>query len=220
LAISIAVKLGYQSDPVGILSIEMDKEQFADKMISADADVNSMGFYIPDFLSDKSKSDIEFSASSLSDLPITINDSESNLDDIKRRCRKFKKMGKKLIIIDQLSQISYDKGLTPYVGISRNCTAIKQMTKELGVPILLLTQLNRDLEKRNNKRPIMSDLAETGRLEQDSDMILFLYREGVYNQKIDQSSTEIILAKNRQGEKGVERQVLFRKKRGMFQMGI
>ncbi len=218
LALSIAKYLGYQGDSSGILSIEMDKEQYVDKMISVEADVNSMGFYINGFLSKKSLDDIDMAVGVLSDLPITINDSESSLDDVKRRCRKFKKMGKKIIIIDQLSQIRYEKGLSPYIGISKNCTAIKQLTKELNIPILLLVQLNRELEKRHNKRPIMSDLAETGRLEQDADMILFLYREGVYDSEVDQSRTEIILAKNRQGEKGVEKQVVFIKKRGMFQM--
>ena len=125
-------------------------------------------------------------------------------------------MGKKIIIIDQLNQIGYDKKLTPYIGLSQNCSAIKQLTKELRMPILLLCQLNRNLEMRGDKRPTTADLAETGRLEQDADMILFIYRDGYYNKKIDESITEINLAKNRQGKTGIEYQITFNKKRGMF----
>ena len=156
----------------------------------------------------------------MSDLPIIVNDSSANIDDVKRRCRKFKKMGCKIIIIDQLNQISYEKGTLPYIGISKNCSELKQLTKELRLPILLLCQLNRSLESRDNKRPTKADLAETGRLEQDADMIMFLFREGYYKKNkrdfIDPSITEIELAKNRQGETAVEYQVVFNKKRGMF----
>jgi replicative DNA helicase len=218
LAFSIAVRQGFQDNPCGILSIEMDKEQFADKTLSVEADINSMIFYARKSLSREGYEKLNNAASLLSGLPIYIDDSECNIEDVKRKCRKLKKLGCKLIIIDQLNQIAYDKGLTPYVGISKNCSALKQFTKELRIPILLLCQLNRNLEIRSDKRPIKADLAETGRLEQDADIILFLYRAGYYDRKIDESITEIILSKNRQGETGVEHQVRFNKKRGMFQL--
>jgi len=219
LAFSIAVRQGFQENPCGILSIEMDKEQFADKTLSVEADINSMIFYARKSLSREGYEKLNNAASMLSGLPIYIDDSECNIDDVKRKCRKLKKLGCKLIIIDQLNQISYDKGLLPYVGISKNCSALKQFTKELRIPILLLCQLNRNLENRSDKRPIKADLAETGRLEQDADIILFLHREGYYDKKVDESITEIILSKNRQGETGVEHQVRFNKKRGMFSLG-
>jgi replicative DNA helicase len=220
LAWSIALKLGYEREAVGFLSIEMDKEQYADRALSVEADINAMNFYTRGSLNNKKLNDLNMAANNLSNLPITINDSESDIEDVKRRGRKFKKMGKKLLVIDQLSQIAYPKNLKPVIGIGRNCTAIKQLGKELRIPIILLCQLNRDLEKRNNKRPILSDLAETGRAEQDSDIILFIYRPGVYDEKIDKSQTEIILAKNRQGDCGTEKQVYFNKSRGMFQLTI
>jgi len=216
LAFSIAVRLGFHGTKCGLLPIEMDKEQFADKALSAEADINSMIFYARDSLNKRSWEILASNAGLLADLPILVDDSGCNMEDIKRKCRKLKKEGCEIIIIDQLNQISYEKGLTPYIGISKNCTEIKQLTKELRMPILLLCQLNRGLEIRGNKRPIKSDLAETGRLEQDADIILFLYRDGYYDDKVDASQTEIILSKNRQGEVGVERQVLFNKKRGMF----
>jgi len=220
LAWSMALHLGFRREKTGFLSIEMDKEQYADRAISVEANINSMGFYVSGFLNTDKIRGIGDAARNLAPLPILIDDSECNIEDVKRKCRKLKKAGCKMIFIDQLSQISYEKGLKPYIGISKNCTAIKQLTKELRVPIFLLCQLNRELEKRADKRPTFADLAETGKLEQDADIILFLYREGVYNENVDASQTEIILAKNRQGEKGVERQVLFNKKRGMFHMSI
>ena len=226
LALSIAVNLGYQGITSGILSIEMDKEQFADKMISAESRVNSMAFYAKDSLSSKSLVDIDIAAQSLATLPIYIDDSECNLEDVKRKGRKLKKLGAKILFIDQLNQIETEKGLKPFLGISKNCSEIKRLTKELRIPIVLLCQLNRELEKRNDKRPLMSDLAETGRLEQDADMILFLFREGYYKKYpketgyVDPSVTEIELAKNRQGAKDIERQVLFNTRSGMFNLAV
>jgi len=227
LAWSMAIHLGYQGKKSGVLSIEMDKEQYADKAISGESGVNSMGFYIKDFLGNQSVNKINDAARNLSVLPILIDDSECGIEDVKRKCRKFKKAKCEIIFIDQLSQVSYERGLNPYVGISKNCNAIKQLTKELRIPIVLLCQLSRKVEDRaGDNRPIISDLAETGKLEQDADMILFLFREGHYKKDpikidfVDPSVTEIELAKNRQGEKGVEKQVVFIKKSGMFQMSI
>jgi replicative DNA helicase len=219
LAFSIAVRLGFNREPCGILSIEMDKEQFADKTLSAEADINSMIFYARNSINKAGYNKLSDAASALADLPIYVDDSECNIEDVERKCRKLKKLGCKIIMIDQLNQIRFDKGLAPYIGISKNCAALKRLTKELRIPIVLLCQLNRNLEGRGDKRPTKADLAETGRLEQDADMILFLYREGYYNKNLDEGTTEINLAKNRQGETGTEFQVLFNKKRGMFQMG-
>ena len=218
LALSIAVSLGYQEKETGFLSIEMDKEQFADKMLSAESNVNSMIFYARQSINRDGMRAIDNAAQSLATLPIHIDDSECGLEDVKRKCRKLKKIGCEIIFIDQLSQISYERGLKAYHGISKNCTEIKQLTKELRIPIVLLCQLNRNVESRDNKRPNLGDLAETGRLEQDADMILFLYRDGYYDENVDESCTEIILAKNRQGDKGTENGVLFKKNRGMFQL--
>jgi replicative DNA helicase len=222
LALSIALRLGYRGIEVGVMPIEMDNEQFAEKMLSVDADVNGMSFYIKNKINRAGFEKLSDSAACLADLPITMIDSGGDIEDIRRRCRKFKKMGKKLIIIDQLNQIYLEKGLKPIEGISKNCTAIKQISKEINIPILLLCQLSRKVEDRpGDNRPILSDLAETGKLEQDADMVLFLFREGYYKKKkgfdyVDPSITEIDLAKNRQGMKGIEYQVVFNEKRGMF----
>lgn len=219
LAFSIAVHIGHRGHSTGILSIEMDKEQFADRTLSGESDVNGMGFYVPGRLDKTKMAKINMAAQDLSVLPITVNDSTANLEDIRRRCKKFKKMGKELIIIDQLSQIEHEKGLKPYEAISKNCTAIKQLTRELKIPIILLCQLSRKVEDRaGDNRPIMSDLAETGKLEQDADMVLFLFREGYYNKSVHPGNTEINLAKNRQGSVGLEQRVLFRANRSTFTM--
>lgn len=222
LALSIALRLGYKQVGVGIMPIEMDNEQFSEKMLSVDADVNGMSFYVKNKINRQCFEKLKDSASSLASLPITMIDSGGDIEDVKRRCRKFKKMGKKIIIIDQLNQIYGEKGLKPYEVISKNCTSIKQIAKEIDIPIILLCQLSRKVEDRpGDNRPTLPDLADTGKLEQDADIILFLFREGYYKKQkglnfVDPSITEIDLPKNRQGKKGTEYQVVFNEKRGMF----
>ena len=221
LAFSIAINIGYQEESTGILSIEMDKEQFEDRTLAAEADVNGMGFYVPGKVGPAEISKLDNAARSLSTLPITVNDSTAGIEDVGRRCKAFKKMGKKLIIIDQLNQIKHESGLKPHEAIGKNCTAIKQLTRELKIPIILLCQLSRKVEDRaGDNRPILSDLADTGKIEQDADMVLFLFREGYYKKDIDPSRTEIDLAKNRQGKPGIEKRVLFRPNRSMFSLMI
>lgn len=217
LAFSIAKYVASQDKAVGILSIEMDKEQFADRMLSSESDINGMRFYVPDQIDKKSMTRLSTAAENLSVLPITINDSPSNIDDIGRRGKALRKMGIELLVIDQLSQVDQERGLKPHEAIGKNCTAIKQLTRELKIPIILLNQLSRKVEDRaGDNRPILSDLAETGKVEQDADMVVFIYREGYYDKKVDPSRTEIILAKNRQGQTGVENRVIFQANRSMF----
>ena len=218
LAISIAMHLGYQGKKTGFISMEMDAESVADRMLSAESNINSMVFYAKDSISRQGINDLSQSANTLAELPISIDDAPCNIQDIERKCRKFKKDGKDLIIIDQLSHIGFEKGVRPYDGFTQNCKAITNLTKELKMPILVLSQLNRNLENRSDKRPMLSDLSETGRIEQDASIVLFLYREGLYDDNVDLSTTEIILAKNRQGSIGTERRVLFNKKRGSFRL--
>jgi replicative DNA helicase len=130
----------------------------------------------------------------------------------------MKKMGCELIFIDQLSKIRGLPGQSKFEQYSDNCSSIALIKKELRIPIVLLCQLNRNVEQRSDKRPELADLKQTGMIEEDADMVLLIYRPGYYNQDVDQSITDIILAKNRQGAKGVEQQVLFNAKRMMFEL--
>jgi len=126
-------------------------------------------------------------------------------NEIMSRCRRLKnREGLDLIVIDYL-QLMQVKGktenrATEISEISRN---LKAMAKELDVPVIALSQLNRSLEQRPNKRPVMSDLRESGAIEQDADLIIFIYRDEVYNpDSQDKGKAEIILGKHRNGSIG------------------
>ncbi|HCY85932.1 MAG TPA: replicative DNA helicase [Desulfobacteraceae bacterium] len=218
LALSIAKHLAWQRVKVGFLSIEMDKESLADRILSGESNINAMCFYAKDTIKGRLWQDITDAASALHDLPLYVDDAECKIQDVERKCRKLKRMGCQMIFIDQLSKIKGQAGQSKFDQYSDNCSAIALLKKELRIPIMLLCQLNRNTETRQDKRPEMADLKQTGMIEEDADMVFLLYRPGYYNENIHQANTEIILAKNRQGAKGVEQQVFFNDKRGMFQM--
>jgi len=226
LMLSISKHLALQGVKSTILSLEMDKEALTDRYLSDEADVNSLCFYAKNGLSAASFAEIESACSRLSYLQIDIDDSGCKIEDVVRKCRVAKKRGSQIIFIDQLSKIQYPPKLTEYQGFTQNCNRIADLKKELRIPIVLLCQIGRKVEERVNKRPTLSDLKATGAIEEDADMVFFLYRGGDYDKienpyaSPDQGSTEINLAKNRNGATGVETKVTFNAKRGMFVMGV
>jgi replicative DNA helicase len=222
LALSIAKHLAKNGTKTAILSIEMDRDSLTDRFLSEESDVNNLCFYAKDSLSAEAKMYIKDAAENLSKVPIYVDDSECNIQDVERKCRLAKKMGCEVIFIDQLSKIQYPANLTEFQGYTRNCNRIALLKKELRMPIVLLCQLNRELEKRGDKNPVLSDLKQTGAIEEDADMVFFIYRPGYYGSDESaeaQAETYITLAKNRNGATGVEDGVVFKAKRGMFQMG-
>lgn len=219
LAMSMSKYLGEHGIKNGLLSIEMDKETIVDRSLSADSNINALNFYRRRALSPKQKQTLIDSAGFLARLPILIDDAECSIEDVKRKCRKLKKLGCHVIFIDQLSKI---RPANPkdeqYAQYTKNCNEIALLKKELRIPIVLLSQLNRNVENRNDKTPTLADLKQTGSLEEDSDIVFLLYRPGYYEEETDNSKTKIILAKNRHGGLGVEQRVLFKEMRGMFQL--
>jgi replicative DNA helicase len=220
LALSIAKKLAGRGTPSGFLSIEMDKESLCDRLLGHAANVNPLLFYAKESLKSRTITQIGECAEQLSELPIYIDDADCKIQDVERKCRKFKKMGCEIIFIDQLSKIRGKAGQSKFEQYSDNCSTIALIKKELRIPIVLLCQLNRSVEQRQDKRPELSDLKQTGMIEEDADICLLIYRPGHYDKNIDQAVTDIILAKNRQGARAVEQQVLFNAKRMMFEMHI
>jgi replicative DNA helicase len=146
----------------------------------------------------------------LSDAPILIDETPAlNAIEVRSRARRLQKQYGQLglVIVDYLqlmeAQSSGENRATEISEISR---AMKSLAKELKVPVMALSQLNRSLEQRPNKRPVMSDLRESGAIEQDADLILFIYRDEVYNEDTpDKGTAEIIIAKQRNGPIGTIR---------------
>lgn len=129
------------------------------------------------------------------------------LPEIRARARTFaaKNKGKKiLIVVDYLQNVAAHIKADPRTVIGEICVGLKRLGKELGCPVLVLAQLSRGLEARTNKRPMMSDLAESGKIEQDADIIMFLYRDEYYNPDTKEPGiTEVIVGKNRDGAVGM-----------------
>lgn len=133
--------------------------------------------------------------------------SEISLPEIRSRARAFAQKNAQapmVIVIDYIQRLKAHRDADPRLIIGEISTGLKNLAKELRCPVIALAQLNRELEKRANKRPMMSDLAESGKLEQDADVIMFLYRDEYYNPETRTPGvTEIIVGKNRDGAVGV-----------------
>jgi replicative DNA helicase len=129
----------------------------------------------------------------------------TDVEELVTVCRKLKRDGKlDLVIIDYLQLLTTSKRTTNRVEeVSKISRQLKMMARELQVPVLALSQLSRDIEKREDKRPVLSDLRESGSIEQDADIVMFLHREQPKNEdttrKTRNAKTELIVAKNRQG---------------------
>ena len=191
---------------VAIFNLEMSKEQLVMRLLSEESFVELQKLATGK-LSEEEWTKLGMAASSLSQTDIRIDDNPTvTVADINAKCRRLDNLG--LVIIDylQLMQGSgYGKGggdnrVTVVGEISR---ALKIMAKELNVPVICLSQLSRAVESRTDKRPILSDLRESGAIEQDADSVMFLYRDEYYNENTEEKGiAECIVAKNRHGETG------------------
>ncbi len=184
---------------VVIFSLEMGKEQLVSRMLSAESLVNNTalrsGKLEPD---DWAK--LAAGAEQLQKLPIYLDDGAGiNVPQMKAKLRRMKNLG--LVVVDYLQLMSSpNKHTSRVTEVSEITRQLKLMAKELNVPIIALSQLSRSSEKRDDKRPMISDLRESGSIEQDADIIIFLHREAYYNKETaDQSTAECIIAKNRHG---------------------
>jgi replicative DNA helicase len=208
LALNIARNAAVDSNiPVAIFSLEMSKEQLSLRMLCAEARLDSSrlrgGFFS---MADWHR--LTDAAGILSESPIYIDDSPSlSAMEIRAKARRLK-MDKNigLVIIDYLQLMKARAGAERRdLEISEISRSLKALAKELEIPVLAISQLNRMLEQRNDKRPRLSDLRESGALEQDADVVAFIYRDEIYNQDENnplKGIAEIILAKQRNGPTG------------------
>lgn len=194
--------------PVAIFSMEMGGSQLAMRMIGSVGRLNQHTLRTGK-LEDDDWSRMTHALGRLNDAPIFIDETAAlNSLELRSRARRLHRQndGLGLIVIDYIQLMSSPTGKNSEnraTEISEISRSLKSLAKELQVPVIALSQLNRSLEQRPNKRPIMSDLRESGAIEQDADLILFIYRDEVYNpDSPDKGKAEIIIAKQRNGPIG------------------
>ncbi len=208
-ALNIAQHVGVtQGISVAFFSLEMSKEQLALRMLCSEAMIDAQKVRTG-FLSDRDWPKLIAAANNLSQAPIFIDDTPAlSVLEMRAKSRRLKSehnLG--LVFVDYLQLMRGRGGAERREQeISEISRSLKAMAKELSVPVVALSQLNRKVEDRPNKRPQMSDLRESGAIEQDADIIAFIYRDEVYNRSEDNPNrgrAEIIVAKQRNGPTGV-----------------
>ena len=193
--------------PVAIFNLEMPGIQLANRMLSSEAMINSEVLKKGN-IKDSDWEKIGAAFQVLSEAEIYIDDSSSaTLSEICARCRKLKlEKNLGLIVIDYIQLMTTGRrDGNRQQEISDISRSLKILAKDLDIPVIALSQLNRSADKRDNKEPVLSDLRESGAIEQDADMVMFLYREGYYNPETEEpNKAKCIFAKHRNGEIGYE----------------
>jgi len=187
---------------VAVFSLEMSKEQLVSRMLSSEAKIDNYKLRTGE-LNDEDWVRLAEAAGTLSSSEIYIDDTSGlNVLEIKAKCRRMKDLG--LVVIDYLQLMQSSRRSDNRVQeVSEISRGLKIMAKELNVPVICLSQLSRGPESRTDKRPMLSDLRESGAIEQDADEVLFLYREDYYNPDTEKRNiAECIIAKNRHGSSG------------------
>ena len=206
-AINIAENVGVRQElPVAVFSLEMGGDQLAQRLISSVANIDAQKLRKAQ-LEDEEWNAFSKAVHRLENKPIYIDDTPALMIRARRLVNQTGPLG--LIVVDYIQLMTGRAGVdnrsTELSEISRG---LKALAKELHCPVIVLSQLNRSLEQRADKRPIMSDLRESGAIEQDADVIMFIYREVVYNKETpDKNLAEIIIAKQRNGPIGTLRMV-------------
>ncbi len=205
MALNFAQNVAAKSRNVAIFSLEMSKEQLTDRMIASAMAVDSWKLQ-KGKLNEEEFARMGDALEKLSQANIYIDDSPAGegLVEIKSKARRLKmESGLDLVIIDYLQLMSNGNSMNRVQEVSEISRGLKALARELDVPVLALSQLSRGVESRPDKRPVMSDLRESGSIEQDADIIMMLYRDDYYNEFSEQAGvTSIFIRKNRNGPIG------------------
>jgi len=197
-----------ETDPVAFFSLEMSNDELVQRLICAEARI-SMHDMRRGNIKPHHWEKISDAMGVLNELPIYLDDAGGlSVSEIRSRCRRLKSStGLSAVFVDYLQLLRpgiLSKGANRNEELSEICRTLKTTAKDLGVPIIGLAQLNRGVESRTDKRPMLSDLRDSGSLEQESDMVAFLYREGYYHNDVAEPDlTEFIVAKHRNGPTGM-----------------
>ncbi len=207
-ALNMAVAAAREnSEPVAFFSLEMSNDELVQRLICSEAEL-SMHDMRRGNIKQHQWEGISRAMSSLNELSIYLDDSGAlSVTEVRSRCRRLKSSGKLSAIFIDYLQLLRPGVLTRNANrneeLSEICRTLKVTAKDLGVPIIALAQLNRGVESRNDKRPMLADLRDSGSLEQEADMVAFLFRDGYYNPEgPEPDATEFIIAKHRNGPTG------------------
>jgi replicative DNA helicase len=213
-ALNIAAYAAMQADTgVAIFSLEMSKEQLVLRMLCSEARVDQSKVRAG-FAAERDFPKLALAASRLAEAPIYIDDTPAlSVLELRAKARRLKrdreaKLG--LIVVDYLQLMrGHTNSDSREQEISSISRSLKALAKELNVPVIALSQLNRQVEQRGDKRPVMADLRESGAIEQDADVIAFLYRPIVYDKSAEETAAEVIIGKQRNGPVGTVELVFF-----------
>lgn len=200
LATNMIMRQASRGYCAGFFSLEMDQTEIVDRWVSADARVNTMRLCSEPGPDKHEWSRIARATDRQGMWPVFLDDTGGlKIGELKRRARQMVRAGAQIIFIDQLSKIGGKRNISRFDRNSEHVEELAFLKKELRIPIVLLAQLNRDLEKRDNKKPRLSDLKNTGQLEEDADIVLLGFRPALYDENADEGLAEWEIAKNRQG---------------------
>ena len=206
LALDIARNVAVlENKPVGLFSLEMSKDQLADRLLAGLANINLWNLRNGKLTSDD-YSRLQHAMGSLSDSPLYIDDAGSvNILQIRAMARRLQaNKGLSLIVIDYLQLMEpMNRFASPVQQVTENSRALKMLAKELNIPVLVLSQLSRAVEQRTPSIPKLSDLRESGAIEQDADVVLMIYREDKYTENsLNPNIAKVIIGKHRNGPTG------------------
>lgn len=194
-----------QNIPAAIFSLEMSREQLVNRLLAMESHVDSQKLRTGQ-LTDMEWDDIVAGSAMIAGATIVIDDTPGiSVNELRTRCRKYKlEYGIQVVVIDYLQLMSGNgRGENRQQEISDISRSLKAIARELNVPVIALSQLSRACEARSDHRPMLSDLRDSGAIEQDADVVMFLYRDEVYNPASpDKDVAEIIVAKQRNGPIG------------------
>ena len=219
-ALNIAQNVATKNEKaVAIFSLEMGAESLVSRMLCAEGTIESYHMRTGEFTTEEWEDKLPLAAASLANAPIYIDDTPGiKVAEIRAKCRKVAQETKNLglVVIDYLQLIEGSSGRREnrQQEVSEISRQLKKLAKELRVPIIALSQLSRSVEQRQDKRPVLSDIRESGSIEQDADIVAFLYRDDYYERdnqedkdeesfnEIQADVTEVIIEKNRSGSRG------------------
>ena len=225
--LNIAQNVGTKMNrPVAIFSLEMGAESLVDRMLASEGMVDAHNLRTGQ-LTEQDWQNITLAQGTLADAPIYIDDTPGiKVTEIRARARKLDQeleKGLGLIVIDYLQLITGTRPENRQQEVSDISRQLKILAKELGVPVIALSQLSRGVEQRQDKRPVLSDIRESGSIEQDADIVAFLYRDDYYDrgdkdegqEQLVDNTIEVILEKNRAGARGTVK-LMFQKEYNKF----